>query len=296
MRTTPARPVDVEALFPEVVSLQCEATRLHPRRGEPGVRDSSVGGPLLWPAHQPWPHCTEVHLTVSSDPPPGPVPLVPVLQLYAADVPSLPYPAGRDLLQVLWCPCDHEPYYAPRPELRWRTAADVSGPLLDHPPRPAGVPDNTIPAPCVLHPERIVEYPQWDLPPDIGDALKERFERLEDETGWSYWNDLSIAPGIKTGGYPGWTQDPDWPDCAACGRRMDHLLTIASAEFDGGSARAWLPHEDRPDEGEVFDLPFEQRDAIQNAAGVMIGDMGGVYVFMCTHCPDQPYAWRSDCS
>jgi Domain of unknown function (DUF1963) len=295
-RTTPPRPVDVEALFPEVATHRRAATRLHPRRGKPGVRDSSVGGPLLWPAHEPWPHCMHVHPKIGFDPPPpGPVPLVPVLQLYATDVLNLPFPPGTDLLQLLWCPYDHEPHYAPRPELRWR-ATDINGPLLALPPRPTGAPDNYMPAPCVLHPEQVVEYPQWDLPEQLGEALKERFDQLEEETGWSYWYDLSIAPGIKAGGYPGWTQEPDWPDCDGCGKRMDHLLTIDSAEFDGGSARAWLPEEDRPAVGTIFDLPYEQRHAIQSAPDLMIGDMGGVYVFICPRCPGQPYAYRSDCS
>jgi hypothetical protein len=295
-RTTPPRPVDVEALFPEVAAYRRDAIRLHPRPGEPGVRDSSVGGALLWPAHEPWPHCMHAHPKLGFDPPPpGPVPLVPVLQLYAADVVDLPFPPGTDLLQLLWCPYDHEPSYAPRPELRWR-AADINAPLLAHPPRPTGAPDNYLPAPCVLHPERVVEYPQWDLPGQLDEALKERFDRLTEETGWSYWYDLSIAPGIKTGGYPGWTQAPDWPDCGGCGKRMDHLLTIDSAEFDGGSARAWLPEEDRPAFGTIFDLPFEQRHAIQSAPDLMIGDIGGVYVFICPRCPGQPYAYRSDCS
>ena len=295
-RTTPSRPVDVEALFPEVVSYRREATRLHPRRGEPGVRDSSVGGPLLWPAHEPWPHCLDAHPKIGFDPQPlGPVPLVPVLQLYAADVPDLPFPPGTDLLQLLWCPYDHEPYYAPRPELHWR-ATDINGLLLAYPPHPTGAPGNHMPAPCVLHPERVIEYPQWDLPEQLREALDERFDRLEESTGWSYWYDLSIAPGIKTGGYPGWAQEPDWPDCDGCGKRMDHLLTIDSAEFDGGTAHAWLPEEDRPAVGTIFDLPYERRRAVQSAPALMIGDMGGVYAFSCPRCPGQPYAYRSQCS
>jgi hypothetical protein len=156
-RKTPPRPVDVEALFPEVVTYRREATRLHPRRGKPDVRQSSVGGPLLWPAHEPWPHCMHAHSDDGLEPPPSdPVPLVPVLQLYAADVPELPFPPGTNLLQLLWCPYDHEPNYAPRPELRWR-ASDINGPLLARPPRPTGAPGNTMPAPCVLHPERVIE-------------------------------------------------------------------------------------------------------------------------------------------
>jgi hypothetical protein len=58
-RTTPPRPVDIAAVFPEIASLARTATRLHPRPGTPGVRDSSVGGPLLWPSGEPWPVCGE---------------------------------------------------------------------------------------------------------------------------------------------------------------------------------------------------------------------------------------------
>ncbi|WP_086824916.1 hypothetical protein [Streptomyces sp. NRRL B-24572] len=60
-RTTPPRPVDVETLFPELAAYRASATRLHPRPGAPGVGDSSVGGPFLWPADEPWPVCTEPH-------------------------------------------------------------------------------------------------------------------------------------------------------------------------------------------------------------------------------------------
>src|SRR3954469_1646843 len=59
--TTPPRLFDVTALFPELAPLARTATRLHPRPGAPTVRDNSVGGPLLWPAGEPWPHCDEPH-------------------------------------------------------------------------------------------------------------------------------------------------------------------------------------------------------------------------------------------
>jgi hypothetical protein len=126
-----------------------------------------------------------------------------------------------------------------------------------------------MPAPCVLHPERIVEYPHWDLPGELGETLRQRFDRLKEETGWSYWYHLSVAPGIKAGGYPNWTQQPDWPHCDGCGKRMDHLLTVDSAEFDGGTASAWLPQEDRPAVGTIFDLPYERRRGVQSAPDLM---------------------------
>ncbi|MCF3121142.1 hypothetical protein IPZ68_15755 [Streptomyces arenae] len=60
-RTTPPRPLDVEALFPELAAHRGTTTRLHPRPGSPTAADSHVGGPLLWPAGEPWPVCTEPH-------------------------------------------------------------------------------------------------------------------------------------------------------------------------------------------------------------------------------------------
>ncbi|MEV0041595.1 hypothetical protein AB0H70_37525, partial [Streptomyces sp. NPDC050804] len=60
-RTTPPRPFDVTALFPQLAPLARTATRLHPRPGAPSPHDSSVGGPLLWPADEPWPHCEGPH-------------------------------------------------------------------------------------------------------------------------------------------------------------------------------------------------------------------------------------------
>jgi hypothetical protein len=55
-RTTPPRP-DVVAAVPELAAYARTATRLHPRPGSPGVGDSSIGGPLRWPAEEPWPVC-----------------------------------------------------------------------------------------------------------------------------------------------------------------------------------------------------------------------------------------------
>ncbi|MFR9722336.1 hypothetical protein ACL02R_03040 [Streptomyces sp. MS19] len=61
VRTTPPRPADVTAIVPQLAPLARTATRLHPRPGSPSPRDSSVGGPLLWPADEPWPHCDGPH-------------------------------------------------------------------------------------------------------------------------------------------------------------------------------------------------------------------------------------------
>ncbi|MCC9312428.1 hypothetical protein LN042_36165 [Kitasatospora sp. RB6PN24] len=60
-RTTPPRPLDIEELFPKPADHRGVNTRLHPRTGSPDTSASSIGGPLLWPADEPWPMCTEPH-------------------------------------------------------------------------------------------------------------------------------------------------------------------------------------------------------------------------------------------
>src|SRR5947209_16561271 len=66
-RTTPARPVDVTHIAPAIASFARTTLRLHPRRGNPTIRDSSLGGPLLWPADEPWPVCHREHPPLRGD-------------------------------------------------------------------------------------------------------------------------------------------------------------------------------------------------------------------------------------
>ncbi|MFG2331223.1 hypothetical protein ACGFMM_16540 [Streptomyces sp. NPDC048604] len=55
---TPYRPLDITVPFPELSAYARTGTRLHPRPGAPAA-DSSVGGPLLWPADEAWPVCEQ---------------------------------------------------------------------------------------------------------------------------------------------------------------------------------------------------------------------------------------------
>ncbi|GAA3302343.1 hypothetical protein [Streptomyces cinereospinus] len=106
---------DVRALIPEYAALAREAVVLNPEPGDPDVRESPLGGGLLWPADEPWPYCAQPdHWTYGSDPRnrteivPGAVPMVPILQLYARDVPGWRLPQGKDLLQFVWCALMHD--------------------------------------------------------------------------------------------------------------------------------------------------------------------------------------------
>ncbi|GAA1533179.1 hypothetical protein GCM10009827_058960 [Dactylosporangium maewongense] len=265
MPTTPPPPVDVTALVPALAAYARQTVRLHPRPGAPTAADSSLGGPLAWPLGEPWPYCHPGRWDHTfDDAPREPVPFVPVLQVYARDAPQLPYPPGTDLLQVTWCPFDHNPYSAPIPRLDWRDSAGFHQPAAIPVPHHAS-PRTTVPAPCSVSPEPVLEYPSWDLPRDLYYAIRSA-------TPYDFDAELSVAPGTKLGGYPSWCQLPEWPACPACGTTMEHLATVASLECDPGGER-WLPAGSR----------------LRQPSGLMLGDVGSIYLFTCTACPHRPY-------
>ncbi|MFC7246630.1 hypothetical protein ACFQO7_29470 [Catellatospora aurea] len=59
---TPALPADALAALPGLAAFGRTATRLHPRRGTVTAADSHVGGPLRWPAGEPWPLCEHPYM------------------------------------------------------------------------------------------------------------------------------------------------------------------------------------------------------------------------------------------
>ncbi|MEV6352595.1 hypothetical protein [Streptomyces hydrogenans] len=280
-RTTPARPADVAAVFPELAALARPAVRLHPRPGEPTAHDSSVGGPLLWPARQPWPTCELWHE--------GPVnPLVPVAQLYARDVPGLRPPGRNDLLQVLWCPFEHPPEFKPPTQLFWRVAAEVTD-VLAAPPEPYEVEyEEYLPRPCLLAPEEVTEYP------NLLELDEETRRRVSDRARWEaagvelpgeyadhpagfYGDALSVAPGWKVGGWAPWgLTDPVPRFCVGCGAAMVPLLTVPSDEWSANNS-GWAPEEDRH-------LVARRRRGDANPTGVVVSRSNHLQLYAC---PDQ---------
>ncbi|MHC5906893.1 DUF1963 domain-containing protein [Streptomyces sp. S6] len=261
-----ATTADIAELIPQLAPYALRTTLLNPTAGTPGVRESSVGGPLLWPASEEWPHCAQQGhwLPLGDEQGLDTVPMVPVLQLFARDVPELEFPDGTDVLQVVWCTLVHpaDPAESVLPRLYWRRESDVltNALLLDVPlPQEGEYDDDSLPAPCTLSPTTVVEYPNWDMPEALRPIVHPLIEELEEHPGVHY-TDLACALRTKVGGYPAWTQPPNWPDCPQ-GHRMEHLLSING---DGD-------------------------------AELCLGDAGGVYLFVCRRCPGMPYTHRFDC-
>jgi hypothetical protein len=294
-RTTPPRPLDPEELFPELRDFRLRTVRLHPRQGKPGPQDSSVGGPMLWPAEEPWPVCNRPG---GDDHPAQPLPMLPVAQLHQRDIPGpgLPAPEGKDLLQVFWCGfTGHTGGHELNLHVAWRDASAVAEPLATPPEPETEDTGNLLPAPCVLDPEEVMEHEDlWALP----EALREWIETWEEETEetaeetWeegideppTYTHDLSIAPGWKSGGGISWalTAAPMRVDCQTCGAAMRPLLTSDTREWDGGTT-SWIPLEDQPTAGTYgANIP----------TGIYVG-RGRLIILACPTNPEHPHQWVS---
>ncbi|MFE2352447.1 hypothetical protein [Kitasatospora cineracea] len=214
----------------------------------------------------------------------GPNPLLPVVQLWARDVPLLPRPEGADLLQVLWCPLNHLPEWMPTAHLVWRSSAE-SGQLLTDPPEPVDVAyyGAYVPNPCVLHPEVVTEYPSpFELDAALADRIEDWCEqqvtgahptyRQRANLRAYYQYELSVAPGWKVGGWSQWgLRDYTATTCRTCGSVMNPLLTIDSSDSGGTT---WRAVEDRDDRGWI---------------GVTIGRGDTMQLYYCPTSFDHPH-------
>jgi hypothetical protein len=290
INTTPAQRALLLAEFPELLDFGRPALRLHPRPAVTGVSDSSVGGPLLWPADEPWPTCKEPHDRELSG---KRVIMAPVLQLFERDALGVAFADGSDLVQVLWCPAWHESGHGgPRPVVYWRRAAEIgacreAAPALNHVFR-----DGRVPRMCVVHPEPVLEFPPICTLEDEPSAglfglLPAPLEIRIREWEWAAdlpeelsYARLAHAPGWKVGGWEfSAPEDDALVDCA-CGAPMRPLLETYSNEELAGP---WSPNSE-PEF--VWGDPGNWAD--QEPTGVDVARNGALWIRICSVDPRHP--------
>lgn len=215
---TPPRAFDLEQTWPWIKPYRRAAIRLHREAVAQPLPPaaSKIGGAFLWPSNEAWPFCREREPELESKAQSwedfrehqrekakglpqltsaesaearktfdemNALMALPVIQLRRVEFPELPWPTGKDIFQLLWCPRVHwegngmhDPEEPPRQSpgfvLKWR-AERLMGPVLTKPPKPRESPGLTE---CALHPEEIAEYPQAD---EFGhDEIQPHLDRL----------------------------------------------------------------------------------------------------------------------
>ncbi|WP_028805670.1 hypothetical protein [Streptomyces sp. 142MFCol3.1] len=250
-------PEAIFAVLPELAPHARDAVIFHPTRAEPDCRDSSLGGPLLWPSGEPWPECSLPDV-ISPDGGPATA-MVPVAQIFRRDAPGPWWPAGMDLLQILWCPNEHwdppaqQADVSPVVEMRWRRAADVTDRLTTPPTPSRHEEDGYLPQACTVTAERVTDFPFREQLPE---ELRPRLQELIRETG-DGGDVITRLAGWKLGGWPTWhLTHPQVFACGDCGTAMTLLFTVASdAETDVVVGRSG--------DLRVFTCPADHRHALQ---------------------------------
>ncbi|HZU55096.1 MAG TPA: hypothetical protein VFA06_04455 [Actinocrinis sp.] len=222
---------------------------------------------------------------------PEPTVMVPILQIYRRDVPQLPFAGTDDLLQLLWCPEQHEATRAPRPQVFWRRSADVVDPLVAAPGPNRFYDLGYVPNPCVIHPESVPEFPPIStLSPDDADykpfgvlpaALETRIRLWSARQPERYgYPSIAHAPGWKLLGWETSGPDADRSTSCSCGRPADLLLDAFRSEDLGGP---WQPQGGTEF---VWGDPANWED--QEPTEVDIAPDGTFQIWLCSYSAQHP--------
>lgn len=206
-----------------------------------------------------------------------------VLQVYKNDVSALAYfPAEKNLLQLFRCSnsnCtynDYELYDVPTYHFYHKYNGE---PLktLDKPERIIDKYDEVIHE-CELRPTEILEMPNSDDYGEVGNTEFDKIHRLFGVEYVDYYEETYYAkPGTKFGGYPAFTQSPNYPLCKHCDKPKEFFFQLSSEDIEEG----------------IFFPPPPDR---WSAHGIMIGDVGNIYYYVCKPCGEQSIESNWDCS
>lgn len=201
-----------------------------------------------------------------------------VLQIYKSEFKDFYFPANKNIFQIFRCPNDKCVTGDELLKFDHRTFVFYFDDKLNH--------EVEISIPKVS----INEYYEQKVPdckfeyeiqtdyPDHYDYEGNELEIIETKYGdeWSdyIFENYRAKTGTKYGGYPSWTQFPVWPKCK-CGNIKEFFFQLSSQDAEESLSQEesrWSPH------------------------GLMMGDVGNMYFFVCQNCGDSSIETNWDCS
>lgn len=252
-----------------VTAHQKETTLLKPCRSkEPiGFDKSKMGGIPNLNGFEAWPVCNACGTKLNF-----------VIQIYRDDFPKFYFPSEKNLFQLFRCPNGDCPdafsdqydqkmfhFYF---QVSRAANKNLAPPIVDNPNLDPQVPD------CLFKPVETHDYPNYDeYPIKEWDALE---KKLGEQLIEVFIENYTARIGTKFNGYPSWTQYPDYPKCS-CGRIKEFFFQLSSDDSQDGQEYPpppdqWSPH------------------------GIMIGDVGNIYFFVCKECGEKSIETNWDCS
>jgi len=200
-----------------------------------------------------------------------------VVQLYKTGFPQHYFPDGKNLFQVFRCPSDKcpaafsAPYHSDR-KLFIYYFYDKPGQCqtFDLPETDRSELEDLVPD-CELHPQKANDYPYYE---DFDNVINELEQKHGEQFSEAFMDRYSAIHKTKSGGYPSFTQNSHYPACS-CGKPKDFFFQLSSDDTTDGPKSAngddWSPH------------------------GIMIGDVGNIYFYVCRDCGASSIETYWDC-
>jgi len=230
-----------------------------------GFDKSKMGGVPNLQGFQSWPTCRVCRTPMNF-----------VMQLYQEDFEKFYFPPGKNIFQVFRCPnidClnNFNESYDLLTEAYYHHVSRVTNKPLEKPVIQKSDLEKEVPD-CFFKPQETKDYPNYQEIPGY-----DEFDRKHGNTDTDnlFWAEFQPRTGTKVYGYPSWSQDPDVPRCS-CGNEKDFIFQLSSEDLEDGQewpppSGEWSPH------------------------GIMIGDVGSLFFFVCKSCGEKTLETKWDC-
>ncbi|MBP6732494.1 MAG: DUF1963 domain-containing protein [Chitinophagales bacterium] len=261
---TPEEFMATDAVKQLVAKYKKQATLLRPHRVAEGVSpaESKFGGEANMYGFSEYPCCDFCK-----------TPFEFIVQAYKRDFEFAYFPNDSNLFQLFRCPNEncagYEQSYYFTTKVFYFNVPEGQTLQMSRPAITYELPDGEL-AECSLSPLVIEnDLPVWeDYEGNDGSNIEEQFGEE-----WSEYlmEEYNAKPYTKFGGYPSFTQGPFYPECK-CGKTKEFFFQLSS------------------------DDPRNETDPKYHSPhGIMIGDMGNVYFYVCKACGPPTIESYMDC-
>lgn len=258
--------IDIEAeLNLEPLKEETILLRPHLSQKEISFDKSKMGGYPNLEGFELWPMCKVCDTPMNF-----------VIQLYKKDFEQFYWPEEKNLFQIFRCPnsnClnNYNDRYDLLTQGFFHKVSNSENKFLPKPVAGLSNLEKEVPD-CHLKPIRLTDYPHYEQIPQF-EAFDSKYG--ESEIGTLFWNEFQPRTGTKLNGHPTWTQYPDIPKCE-CGKDKDFIFQLSSEDLEDDQEwppfpAKWSPH------------------------GIMIGDVGNLYFFVCKDCGEESLETKWDC-
>ena len=244
------------------------ATLLRPHKSDfpLGKNKSKFGGSPNYAGFETYPYCTACKSPMNF-----------VFQLYKKDFSTFYFPDNSNLFQLFRCPnhdCpdaysgkyDHKMFHF------YFSVSETNDKELVKPKHELSDSEGEI-SDCYLKPTIVDDFPNYD---DFeGNDFIDIEEKFGNDLSELFMDHYSAIQNSKFGGYPSYTQSPFYPNCN-CGKRKEFFFQLSSEDIEDGIENPpppdkWSPH------------------------GIMIGDVGNIYFYVCKSCGQKSIESNWDC-